>query len=121
MATAIPTPGPSVTRQALQDATQEFQSVLDDDQRQELLKIKQDPVPDAEAILVFTARLDSINQHRKGQSFGSRLHKFLSTIRDFCGVIDTYVSAHPEIAALVWASMKLTMSVSTSAYNALRV
>ncbi|KAK6851002.1 hypothetical protein PG987_000636 [Apiospora arundinis] len=122
MATAIPTPGPSVTRQALQDATQEFQSVLDDDQRQELLKIKQDPVPDAEAILVFTARLDSINQHRKGQSFGSRLHKFLSSIRDFCGVIDTYVSAHPEIAALVWASVKLTMSIIanfTSYYDAM--
>ncbi|KAK8014806.1 hypothetical protein PG990_008102 [Apiospora arundinis] len=121
MATTIPTPGPSVTRQALQDATQEFQSVLDDDQRQELLKIKQDPVPDAEAILVFTARLDSINQHRKGQSFGSRLHKFLSSIRDFCGVIDTYVSAHPEIAALVWAILigREIVANFTSYYDAM--
>lgn len=72
----------------------------------------QSSVPDADAILIFTAQLDSVNKNRKGLSFATRLHKFLSSIRDFCGIIDTYVSAHPEIVALVWASVKLTMMVS---------
>jgi len=114
-AASPPVPGPLPTRQTLQNATQAFQDVLDDEQRQELLKMKQGAVPDADAILIFTAHLDFINQNRKGQSFGTHLHKFLSSIGDFCSIIDTYVSAHPEVAALVWASVKLTMSVSLPA------
>ncbi|KAK8053281.1 Ankyrin repeat-containing domain protein [Apiospora saccharicola] len=100
--------GPSVTQNALQDATLAFQGVLSDDQRRELLMMRLGSVPDADAILIFTAQLD---KNRKGHSFATRLHRFLSSIRDFCGIVDTYVSAHPEIAALVWGSVKLTMMV----------
>ncbi|KAK8131140.1 hypothetical protein PG984_007578 [Apiospora sp. TS-2023a] len=112
MATALHTAaGPSVAQKALQDATLAFQGVLSDDQR---LMMRLSPVPDPDAILIFTAQLDSINKNRKGRSFATRLHKFLSSIRDFCGIIDTYVSAHPEIAALVWGSVKLTMMVAAN-------
>ncbi|KAK7932237.1 hypothetical protein PG985_002949 [Apiospora marii] len=110
MATASHTAaGPSSKQSALEGATLAFQNVLDDDQRRKLLMMRQGSVPDAGAILMFTAQLDSINKNRKGRSFATPLHKFLTSIRDFCGIIDTYVSAHPEIAALVWGSVKLTM------------
>ncbi|KAK8085478.1 NACHT domain protein [Apiospora hydei] len=69
-------------------------------------------VPDPDTIIVFTAELDLAHKNvRKGRSFSSGLYKFLSSTRDFCGVIDTYVSAHPEIAAFVWGSAKMTMLV----------
>ncbi|KAK8018511.1 hypothetical protein PG991_007701 [Apiospora marii] len=112
MATASHTEaGPPARQSALEGATLAFQNVLDDDQRRALLMMRQGSVPDAGAILMFTAQLDSINKNRKGRSFATPLHRFLTSIRDFCGIIDTYVSAHPEIAALVWGSVKLTMMV----------
>ncbi|KAF2965113.1 hypothetical protein GQX73_g8449 [Xylaria multiplex] len=91
-----------VVGQALQDAVKEFRSVLNEEQRCELDKL--DPVPDANAILVFTARLDRIDPNRRGRSFSSRLHTILLAVRNFCSIVDTFVSSHPEIAALVWGS-----------------
>ncbi|KAH7024882.1 ankyrin repeat-containing domain protein [Microdochium trichocladiopsis] len=121
--------GPSGLYQSLEDALAGFQAVLSDDQRQELQGIKKNHVnADADAVLVFTASLDSINRQRRGRSTSTRLHSFLSSVGDFCttmtdgkpvNIADTYVSSHPEIAALVWGSVKLTMIVITNfmSYN----
>ncbi|KAI0538686.1 hypothetical protein GGR58DRAFT_512830 [Xylaria digitata] len=109
-----------VVGQALQHAINEFRSVLSDEQRCELDNLN--PVPDADAILVFTARLDRIDPNRRGRSFSSRLHTILLAVRNFCSIVDTFVSSHPEIAALVWGSVKLTMLIIsnyTSYYDAL--
>ncbi|KAI0440131.1 hypothetical protein F4803DRAFT_528501 [Xylaria telfairii] len=108
-----------VAAQALQHAVSEFRTALDENQRRELDKFKS--IPDADAILAFTAQLDSPNRNRRGRSFASRLHTTLLAVRNFCSVADTFVSAHPEIAALVWGSVKLTMLVMsnyTSYYEA---
>ncbi|ORY61554.1 uncharacterized protein BCR38DRAFT_324587, partial [Pseudomassariella vexata] len=91
----------------LQGAIKEFQAILTDKQRRELRKTT--AIPDADSILIFTAQLDSTNRNRKGPSIASRLHSVLQSVRDFCSVIDTFVSTHPEIAALIWGSVKLTM------------
>lgn len=93
---------------ALQVALQEFNSILTDEQRNELHRAG--PVPDADSVLVFTAQLDDIN--RKGRSVATRLHTVLLSVQSFCSVVDTFVSSHPEIAALVWGSVKVTMQVS---------
>ncbi|KAI1404230.1 ankyrin repeat-containing domain protein [Hypoxylon fuscum] len=108
-----------VGQQALGHAIYEFQSFLTDQQRYELGRIN--AVPDADTILVFTAELDAANRERKGRSVATRLHLLLLSVRDFCSVIDTVVSSHPEIAALIWGSVKLTMQVIvnyTSYYEA---
>ncbi|KAI0976277.1 hypothetical protein F4678DRAFT_482490 [Xylaria arbuscula] len=105
--------------QTLQDAVNEFRSVLDEEQRRELDKLK--PVPDTDAILVFTAKLDATDRNRRGRSFASRLHTILLAVRNFCSIVDTFVSSHPEIAALIWGSVRLTMLVIskyTSYYEA---
>ncbi|KAI8635647.1 hypothetical protein F5Y19DRAFT_17847 [Xylariaceae sp. FL1651] len=108
-----------IGRDALDRAVDEFRSILDDSQRRELDKLQ--PVPDADAILVFTAKLDSTNRNRRGRSFASRLHTVLLAVQNFCSIADTFVSARPEIAAFVWGSVKLTMMVIsnyTSYYEA---
>ncbi|KAI0905240.1 hypothetical protein F4823DRAFT_146460 [Ustulina deusta] len=103
--------------QALQDAISEFQNVLDEKQRRELNELR--PVPDANAILVFTAKLDLADLNRRGRSFSSRLHTILLAVRNFCSIVETFVSSHPEIAALVWGSVKLTM-LSRQAVSAIQ-
>ncbi|GAW26453.1 hypothetical protein SAMD00023353_3200910 [Rosellinia necatrix] len=96
-------------RSPLEDAIADFQLVLDHDQRTKLSGLN--TVPDADSILVFTAQLDLANRNRRGKSIGSRLYTVLSSVRDFCTVVDVFVSSHPEVAALVWGSVKLTMQI----------
>jgi hypothetical protein len=103
------TDGP-VTK-SLETALSEFGSVLTDDERKQLQQIK--GVPDASAALVFTARLDASNATRRGKSIGTRAYSMLQSIQQFSAVVDTFVSSHPDIAALVWGSIKLTVLVST--------
>lgn len=100
---------PAGAYSSLDDALADFRLVLDRDQQTALSSIKS--VPDAESILVFTAQLDLANRNRRGQSIGSRLYTLLLSVRDFCAIVDTFVSSHPEVAALVWGSVKLTMQV----------
>jgi hypothetical protein len=97
--------------EGLKLAVANFSAMLTDEQRHDLAKIH--AVPNADSIFVFTAQLDSVNRSRRGRSVGSRVSTFLQSVRDFCSVIDTFVSSNPQIAALVWGSVKLTMLVSS--------
>jgi hypothetical protein len=101
--------GHVTARRTLENALNDFQSVLTTDDIRELHKVK--IIPDADAVLVFTAQLDAQNRTRKGSSIASRLYSVLQSVRDFCTIVNTIVSSHPEIAALVWGSVKLTMLV----------
>ena len=103
------TPKRPTPTQKLQDALVDFQSVLSDDQRRELRRSK--TIPDADAVLVFTAGLDASQGGRRGRSVASNLYSVLQSVRDFSAIVDTFVSSHPEIAALFWGSVKLAMSV----------
>ncbi|KAI0517855.1 hypothetical protein F5B22DRAFT_635706 [Xylaria bambusicola] len=107
--TSLSTAARPVLGKQLRDAISEFSNVLNENQRTELNQLA--PVPDTDAILVFTAQLDSSSRDRKGRSFASRLHTTLLAVRNFCTVVDVFVSSHPEIAALVWGSVRLTMLV----------
>jgi hypothetical protein len=98
----------SVT-ESLEIALAEFGSVLTDDERQQLQHIKD--VPDASAAIIFTAKLDASNSTR-GKSIGSRACSMLQSIQQFSAIVDTFISANPTIAALVWGSVKLTILVS---------
>lgn len=111
---------PAAVHNSLQDAVDGFRAILTDEQRQKLKSTND--VPGANDVLVFTAGLDSINRQRRGKSTASRLHSILSSVGGFCttltkgkpcNIADTYVSSNPEIAALVWGSVKLAMTVST--------
>lgn len=104
-------PDESVT-ESLAGALSEFGSILSDDERKQLQQIK--VVPDASAALIFTAKLDASNSTRRGKSIGARAYFMLQSIQQFSTIVETFVSANPQIAALVWGSVKLTMLVSHS-------
>lgn len=95
---------------SLEIALSEFGSALTDDERKQLQQIK--GVPDASAALVFTAKLDASNSTRRGKSIGARAYSMLQSVQQFSAIVDTFISAHPDIAALVWGSVKLTILVS---------
>ena len=97
--------------QSLQDAINDFQGALTPDQKRELQQIK--TVPDATAVITFTAQLDRANPERRGSSIGSRLYSLLQSVQQFSSVVDNFVSSHPNVAALVWGAVKLTMNVSS--------
>lgn len=93
----------------LETAIKNFEATLTPQDRDDLHKNKTIPPPDA--VMVFTAELDAVNTTRKGYSAATTMHGCLQSVRDFTAVIDTYVSSNPEIAALVWGSVKLSMTV----------
>lgn len=101
---------PQRPEDSLKAALQEFQCILSKEQQTELHKIK--AVPDGDAVTVFTATLDDVSRSRRGRSIATRLHTVLQSAREFCTIVDTFVSSNPEIAALVWGSIKLAMKVS---------
>lgn len=63
------------------------------------------------AVLTFTAEIDQRNAQRRLRGVASRLYGVLESVRQFTSIIDTYVQAYPQIAALVWGSLKLTLLV----------
>ncbi|KAI1056638.1 hypothetical protein LB507_001461, partial [Fusarium sp. FIESC RH6] len=72
-------------------------------------------LPDTDAVLVFTAELDLRRQSQKGKSIASRLFPVLQAVHSFTGVLDTFVSSNPIIAALVWGSLKMTIQIVVNA------
>lgn len=95
----------------LQDAMRDFRANLTSSQDAELITYGHDL--DATTILVFTAEIDKVNASRRSRCVSSRLFGILQSVLGFSGVVDTFVSSNPDIAALVWGSLKLTIRVST--------
>jgi hypothetical protein len=93
----------------LATAVRQFQARLEPTQNARLLA--RSSKPDATSILAFTAEVDSINAHRRSRCVSSRLFGALQSVQDFTTIADTFVSAHPEIAALVWGCVKFTILV----------
>ena len=104
-AVAVPNQGDEI----LQNAINSFRQVLTPQQLAEFNSIQS--LPDTDAVLVFTAELDLRRQSQMGKSIASRLFPVLQAVHSFTGVIDTFVSSNPIIAALVWGSVKMTIQV----------
>ncbi|WAO86305.1 NACHT domain-containing protein [Fusarium falciforme] len=94
----------------LENTIARFQAILTDDDRKNLQQLKTEP-HDAQSIIMFTASLDRFDPKRRGKSVASRLASFLQTIEQFTPIVDTYIQPNPEIAALVWGSVKLTFQL----------
>ncbi|KGQ08421.1 Ankyrin repeat domain-containing protein 17 [Beauveria bassiana D1-5] len=92
---------------SLQVAIQDFQSILTDGQRHKLRTIGS--IRDAQSVMIFTAQLEHENRLAGRPGVSNRLSTVLESVQAFAGVVGTFVSSHPEIAALVWGSVKLTM------------
>ncbi|KPM39248.1 hypothetical protein AK830_g7313 [Neonectria ditissima] len=91
----------------LENAVARFQAILSDEHRIKLQNLRGAP-HDSQAVIAFTAELDRLDPNRRGKSVASRLASFLQTIQQFSPVVDTYVQSNPQLAALIWGSVRLT-------------
>lgn len=87
-----------------------FQAILTDEDRKKLQQLKTTS-HDSQSIITFTAELDLLDKNRRGKSVASRLASFLQTIEQFTPIVDTCIQSNPDIAALIWGSIKLTFLV----------
>lgn len=96
----------------MQTALDKFQAILTQDQTVHLNNISNKP--DANAVINFTTQLDAANAKRKSRGVANRLYIFLESVQQFAGIVETFVSSNPRLAALVWGSVKFTLLVRTS-------
>jgi hypothetical protein len=94
----------------LETAVRKFRASLTPVQNTELLAHSQNKL-NATTILAFTAEIDKINANRQSRCVSSRLFGILQSVQEFSSIADTFVSSNPEIAALVWGSLKFTILV----------
>lgn len=93
----------------LQHALREFQDTLNPENLSRLRLVN--AKPDAAAVISFTAQLDDANAQRRSRCVASRLFTILESVQQFSGIVETFVSSNPSIAALVWGSVKLSILV----------
>jgi hypothetical protein len=94
----------------LQTAVHQFRASLSPTQTADLITHSNNS-SDATSILSFTAEIDKVNASRRSRCVSSRLFGILQSVQEFSGIADTFVSAHPEVAALVLGTLKLTILV----------
>jgi hypothetical protein len=70
-------------------------------------------VPDAAAVITFTKEVDDENAKRRSRCVASRLCGVLESVQQFSSIVGTFVSSHPEVAALVWGSVKFALLVGS--------
>ena len=92
----------------LTQALHDYETILSDEDRKQL---HSQGLPDAMAAINFTTLIDRQCSRRRSQCMGPRLITFLESIQQFSQVVDTFVSSHPEVAALVWGGVKLALLV----------
>ncbi|KAI9770818.1 MAG: hypothetical protein M1839_003044 [Geoglossum umbratile] len=91
----------------LRSALRDFQDILSPDQKRNLLA--QTTVPDAAAVIILTAEIDSQNAKRRSRRVATRLNTFLESVQQFSSAADTLISPSPNMAALLWGSVKLAI------------
>ncbi|KAI9792024.1 MAG: hypothetical protein M1833_001273 [Piccolia ochrophora] len=102
----------AATTDVLQVELQDFQDALSPNERQRLQSLNS--TPDAGAIIAFTALLDDENAKRRSRCVAGRLFTVLQSIQQFTAVVDTLVSSHPEVAALIWGSVKFALLATSN-------
>ncbi|KAH0375897.1 hypothetical protein KCU84_g2365, partial [Aureobasidium melanogenum] len=107
-----PTAATAISTNALSDAIKSFQNCLEPDQKARLEAIK--AVPDAHAVAQFTYQLDQENAKRKSRCVAARISLLLDSVQQFSGIVETFVSSNPHIAALVWGSVKLVLQIASN-------
>ncbi|KAF4879375.1 Vegetative incompatibility protein HET-E-1 [Colletotrichum siamense] len=91
-------------------ALSNFGAILTDDERKKL-QAQKTGLNDADAAFKFTLKLDELDPVQRGRVTATRLCSLLQTVQSFGQVVETYVSSKPEIAALIWGTVKLTFMV----------
>lgn len=108
MALVVANPALSKPEVSLVQALNDYETILSDEDK---IRLHSQGVPDVMAALNLATTIDSKNTSYRQQCMGQRLITFLEFVQQFSSMVDTFVSSHPEIAALVWGGLKLTLLV----------
>jgi hypothetical protein len=69
----------------------------------------------AQDLLKSAQELEVIAKDRiRGRGFISRIRSFNDSLAPYLGVIEVIVSSHPEYAAIVWGSIRLTLQLASN-------
>ncbi|KAL8944837.1 MAG: hypothetical protein Q9211_000444 [Gyalolechia sp. 1 TL-2023] len=86
----------------LAQALDDYGKILSDEEWKQLYAAGR---PDAMAAINLTTLIDRDCSDHRRQCMGPRLITFLESVQQFSAVVDTFVSSHPEFAALVWGGV----------------
>lgn len=89
-------------------AIHDYETVLSDEDKK---RLRSQGIPDAMAAINLTTEIDRKCNSQRSQCLGPRLITFLESIQQFSQVVDTFVSSHPQLAALVWGGVRLALLV----------
>ncbi|KAL9025167.1 MAG: hypothetical protein Q9196_005966 [Gyalolechia fulgens] len=106
MALVLPNNAPLKPDDNLAQAIDDYEKILSAEER---IQLRTQGPPDALAAYNFTAKLDRECNSRGRRCMSPRLITFLESVQHFTGVVDTFVSSHPQFAALVWGGVKLAL------------
>ena len=93
---------------SLNVALSDFESILTDEQK---LRFAATLAPDPNAAIKLAFEIDHDSASRRGRCLGVRILKFLESVQQFSGVVGTFVSSNPQIAALIWGGVKMSLLV----------
>ena len=96
----------------LKQALATFETGLTPAQTQQLRALS--TTPDATSVVQFVTEVDADDRDRAGRCFASRLCTFLDATQQFTGVVGTFVSSNPAIAAVVWGSVSTTILIASN-------
>ena len=92
----------------ISEALSDYETVLSDEEK---IQLHSHGPPDAMAAINLATRIDEENTTHRRRCMGPRLITILESVQQFSTVVDTFVSSNPNIAALVWGGLKLTLLV----------
>jgi len=96
----------------LREALMSFESMLTDEQK--LRYHASCAKPDSSGAITLIIEINTNNQTRAGRCVASRLYTFLEAIQQFTGVVGTFASSNPTIAALIWGGVKTTVLMASN-------
>lgn len=107
----------SLDTQRLQCAIQNFHRNLSPD---EISKFSATP-PGPQSILNLTSEVDGKGKKRRLRRWASNFEPFLESIHRYSQAADVLVSSNPQIAALVWGSVRVVIIVCLLMCNVLEI
>ncbi|KAL6713035.1 hypothetical protein ACLMJK_009431 [Lecanora helva] len=96
-------------------ALRDYESILSDADRS---KLHSQGPPDATAAVNLATQIDRDCSSRRSRCMGPRLITFLESIQQFSQVVETFVSSHPEVAALASKAVLIPFKTEFGPYEA---
>ncbi|KAJ5520881.1 hypothetical protein N7463_001334 [Penicillium fimorum] len=98
--------------QSLSTALENFQNALSKEQKRGFEEST--TRPDMASVIEFVAEIDARNSSTTRRCVAPRLCTFLEATQQFTGVVDSFVSSNPTIAALVWGGIKTAILLANN-------